>query len=271
MTTGERFERLVALMRRLRGPSGCPWDREQDFQSLQPMLIEEVYEVVEAVDEDDLPGLAGELGDLLLHVVFHAEIGRELEAFDIDAVVAGISEKLIRRHPHVFGDAEAADSEAVLRNWGAIKQQERQEAGEGEESVLDGIPRRLPPLHEAHKISSRVARQGFDWESLEGVFEKLGEEIAELKGAAALEDGGERRRAAEEEIGDLLFVVVNLARHLDVDSEAALRRSNRKFRSRYRHLEVRLARDGRTPLDATPEEMEALWQEAKAGGGNDEA
>jgi MazG family protein len=231
------------------------------------MLIEEVYDVVEAVDDGDMSGLAGELGDLLLHVVFHAELGSEQDAFDIDGVIAGISEKLIRRHPHVFGDGEAADPEEVVRNWEAIKQKERADAGVAETSVLDGIPRRLPPLHEAHTISSRVARQGFDWPDLEGVFEKLAEEIVELRAAAGVADPDRRREEAEEEIGDLLFVVVNLARHLGVDSEAALRRSNRKFRRRFGHVEASLAREGRTPLDSTPEEMESLWQDAKRGAG----
>lgn len=265
--TGPAFERLVRIMRDLRGPDGCPWDKEQDLASLQPMLIEEVYEVVEAVDAGNLEALAEELGDLLLHVVFHAELGREMGAFDIDTVIEGISEKLIRRHPHVFGDETAKDAGEVLTHWEAIKKKEKQ-GGEGEEadrdaSILDGIPPRLPALNEAHKISGRVARVGFDWPGVDGVLEKLEEETAELTSALAMEDPSRRKAGAEEEIGDVLFVVVNIARHLGIDSERALKQANRKFRSRFGYVEAALARSGRTPADARSDEMEALWQEAK--------
>jgi len=270
--TGPRFERLVEIMRQLRGPEGCPWDREQDLKSLQPMLIEEVYEVVDAVDMGDFEGLKEELGDLLLHVVFHAELGREQGRFDIDDVLETIAEKLVRRHPHVFGDDTVSDSSEVLDSWEAIKKREKAlNRTRKTDSVLDGIPTRLPALNEAHKISSRVARQGFDWPDLEGVLGKLAEEIAELGEATRIEDAASRKREAEAEIGDILFVVVNLARHLGVDSEVALNRSNRKFRGRYRYIEDALARSGRTPEDATPEEMECLWQEAKAHSLADEA
>lgn len=264
--TGPAFERLVRIMRELRGPEGCPWDKQQNLRSLQPMLIEEVYEVVEAVDTEDYQGLAEELGDVLLHVVFHAELGREIGAFDIDTVVEGIADKLVRRHPHVFGDQTAGDAGEGLEHWEAIKKQEKK-TGPGhdpEGSILDGIPPRLPALHEAHKISERVARRGFDWPDLEGVLGKLTEETAELKDAAAIADPERRRREAESEIGDLLFVVVNLARHLDVDSERALKGANRRFRSRFAHIEAALSSSGRRVEDATLQEMEALWQEAKA-------
>jgi MazG family protein len=265
--TGPRFERLVRIMRDLRGPEGCPWDRQQDLRSLQPMLIEELYEVVEAVDTEDYPGLAEELGDLLLHIVFHAELGRETGAFDIDTVLDGICEKLVRRHPHVFGDEAAGDADQALANWEAIKRREKQDSGAPpavNASLLDGIPSRLPALSEAHKISERVARQGFDWPDLAGVLGKLEEETRELSEAASIEDEATRRDAAEAEIGDMLFVVVNIARHLGLDSEAALKRSNRKFRERFRHIETVLGRSGRTPADAAPGELESLWQQAKA-------
>jgi len=265
--TGAAFERLVDIMRTLRGPQGCPWDRQQDLKSLQPMLIEEVYEVVEAVDNGDLPALSEELGDLLLHIVFHAEIGREQEAFDIDAVLAGICDKLIRRHPHVFGEATARDAGEVLENWEAIKKREKvadPEDGDGEGSVLDGIPPRLPALYEAHKISARVARRGFDWDGVEAVLTKLAEETAELRMAVAIDDPDTRSREVEEELGDMLFVVVNIARHLGVDSEAALKRSNRKFTRRFRHMEEALARSGRSLEESNSGELETLWQSAKA-------
>ena len=267
--TGPRFERLVGIMKELLGPEGCPWDREQDLKSLQPMLIEEVYEVVEAVDTGDYPGLAEELGDLLLHVVFHAELGREMGAFDIDTVIDGICDKLVRRHPHVFGDGAAGDAEQVLATWEAIKKQEKPDSRDGL-SVLDGIPPRLPALHEAHKISSRVARQGFDWPDVAGVLRKLREETGELEEALEIDDEAGRSDQAEAEIGDMLFVVVNIARHLGVDSESALKRANRKFRSRFRYVERALSMKGKALADSTLGEMESLWQDAKARTGTDE-
>jgi len=265
--TGGGFERLVDIMKTLRGPQGCPWDKEQDLKSLQPMLIEEVYEVVEAVDNGDLPGLAEELGDLLLHVVFHAEIGREVGVFDIDDVLSGICDKLVRRHPHVFGDEDARDAGEVLENWDAIKKREKQKASKEvseSTSVLDGIPPRLPALHEAHKISERVARRGFDWDGVDAVFEKLAEETAELREAVGIDDPDVRSREVEEEIGDMLFVVVNIARHLGVDTESALKRSNQKFTRRFRHMEATLYQRGQTLDESCSEDLEALWAAAKA-------
>src|ERR1700756_1530110 len=183
--TGERFERLVGIMEKLRGPDGCPWDREQDFNSLKPMLVEEVYEVLEAIENGDFEGMSEELGDLLLHVVFHAHLGKEAGQFDINTVIDTISAKLIRRHPHVFGNESASTAEEVIRNWEAIKAREKaqkQKSGSPERrSLLDGIPSKLPAIHEAHQISSRAARVGFDWPNLEGIFEKLQEEVQELK------------------------------------------------------------------------------------------
>lgn len=265
-TTGAKFERLVEIMARLRGPEGCPWDREQDLDTLKPMLIEEVYEVVEAVDQRDYPGLAEELGDLMLHVVFHARLGEESDRFTIDDVLDGICEKLVRRHPHVFGDDDAADADQVLRNWEAIKKQEKEARGQTSQerpSVLDGIPTALPALHEAHKISSRVARVGFDWPDIEGVFGKLDEEIDELREAIAGPGDALSAKNIEAEVGDALFVLVNIARFLNVDSESALKRSNRKFQKRFRFVERALARVGKTAEDASPGELEAMWQEAK--------
>src|SRR6516164_4345885 len=183
--TGPKFEKLVEIMTTLRGPDGCPWDRQQDFNSLKPMLVEEVYEVLEAVENNDSDGLSEELGDLLLHVVFHAQLGKEAGHFDIDTVIGKISEKLVRRHPHVFGDESASTPEEVIKNWEAIKAQEKAQKLKGrtpeQRSLLEGIPTKLPAIHEAHQISSRAARVGFDWPDVEGIFDKLQEEVRELK------------------------------------------------------------------------------------------
>lgn len=261
--TGSKFEGLVGIMARLRGPDGCPWDKEQDFRSLKPMLVEEVYEVLEAIDAEDHCGLAEELGDLLLHVVFHARLGEELGEFGIDDVIDGISEKLVRRHPHVFGEEKAFSASDVVDNWEAIKTQEKTDGGGDPPTVLGGIPRKLPALHEAHKISSRVARVGFDWPKIEDVFEKLQEEIAELR-EAIVESGSQTRRdEIESELGDTFFVLVNIARVLDIDSESALKSANRKFRSRFEYVEQELLRRGKPNSEWTLEEMESLWQEAK--------
>ncbi len=263
--TGAKFERLVDIMARLRGPDGCPWDREQDLESLKPMLIEEVYEVIDAVESRDYEGLAEELGDLLLHVVFHAQLGREMNEFAIDDVIDGICDKLIRRHPHVFGDEKAADADEVVENWEAIKVREKSEkpAKDGLQSVLHGIPAKLPALHEAHKISSRVARVGFDWPEIDGVFDKLHEEIQELREAIALPPGNQAREALEDEVGDALFVMVNIARFLKIDSESALKRANRKFRARFQFIERQLEEEGKTLEESSLAEMEAIWQRAK--------
>src|SRR5881397_1806199 len=201
--TGEKFERLVEIMARLRGPDGCPWDKQQDFNSLKPMLVEEVYEVLEAIENNDFDGLAEELGDLLLHVVFHAHLAREAGRFDINNVVDQISDKLIRRHPHVFGQESASTPEEVIKNWEAIKAQEKaqklKDRTPEQRSLLEGIPSKLPAIHEAHQISSRAARVGFDWPDVEGVLEKLQEEIRELRDAiAGPQESRQWRRAARE-------------------------------------------------------------------------
>ncbi|HYR41756.1 MAG TPA: nucleoside triphosphate pyrophosphohydrolase [Terriglobia bacterium] len=267
-STGDRFERLVGIMEKLRGPNGCPWDKEQDFNSLKPMLVEEVYEVIEAIDNGDFEGLSEELGDLLLHVVFHAHLGKEAGQFDINTVLDTVSDKLVRRHPHVFGNESASTAEEVIKNWETIKAREKAQKlknGSAEQrSLLEGIPSKLPAIHEAHQISSRVARVGFDWPDLEGIFDKLQEEVNELKDVISAGGDGGRRERLEDEIGDMLFVIVNIARYLKIDSESALKRANRKFKSRFQFMEGELAKQGKT-LEQTPlEEMEALWQKAKS-------
>jgi len=264
--TGAKFEKLVDIMATLRGPNGCPWDKQQDFNSLKPMLVEEVYEVLEAVENNDPEGLSEELGDLLLHVVFNAQLGKEAGTFDIDTVIQKISQKLVRRHPHVFGEESASTAEEVIKNWETIKAQEKAEKLKSrtpeQRSLLEGIPSKLPAIHEAHQISSRAARVGFDWRDVEGIFDKLQEEVQELK--EVLSGGDERHRERlEDEIGDMLFVIVNIARYLKIDSESALKRANRKFKSRFQYMEMELANQGKTLEEASLEEMEALWQKAK--------
>jgi MazG family protein len=266
-TAGARFEKLVEIMATLRGPNGCPWDKEQDFNSLKPMLVEEVYEVLEAVDNKDFDGLAEELGDLLLHVVFHAHLAKEAEQFDIKTVIEKISDKLVRRHPHVFGNESASTPEEVIKNWEAIKAQEKAEKlknGTPERrSLLEGIPSKLPAIHEAHQIASRAARVGFDWPDIDGVFEKLQEEVVELKEVISSGENETQRERLEDEIGDMLFVIVNIARHLKIDSESALKRANRKFKARFRYMENEIARQGKTLEQTSLQEMEGLWQKAK--------
>ena len=266
--TGQKFEKLVEIMTTLRGPNGCPWDKQQDFNSLKPMLVEEVYEVLEAIEHDDSDGLSEELGDLLLHVVFHAQLGKEAGQFNIDTVLDKISEKLVRRHPHVFGDETASSPEEVIKNWEAIKAQEKaaklKNRTPEQRSLLEGIPSKLPALHEAHQISSRAARVGFDWPDVEGVFEKLQEEVRELREVIAEGKDEGRRERLEDEIGDMLFVIVNIARYLKIDSESALKRANRKFKSRFQYMENELAKQGKTLEQVTLGEMESLWQKAKS-------
>jgi MazG family protein len=255
---GERFQRFVELIARLRAPGGCPWDREQTHRSLKPMTIEEAYEVLAAIDEGDDGELAGELGDLLLQVVFHAQIATDESRFTVDDVIARVHDKMVRRHPHVFGDDPASTPGEVLRNWEALKQAERATGGQAApESMLDSVLRNLPAVMEALQMTTKAARVGFDWPDAQAVLAKVEEELGELKAARS-------GRAAEEELGDLLFAIVNLARHLDVDPESALKAANRKFRRRFAHVESRLREGGRQPADATLQEMDALWDEAKA-------
>jgi MazG family protein len=253
-TTGERFERLVGILARLRAPGGCPWDREQNFDTIKPYLLEETYEVFDAIDQRDWPGLAEELGDLMLQAVFFAQMASEEGKFAIDDSLDAISEKLIRRHPHVFSDGDAKTSEEVLRRWDEIKADEKKEKGKPQLGRLDSVLRKLPALVEAQQISSKAASVGFDWENPSQVLEKLDEELHELEQARETGTPAE----LEGEIGDLLFVLVNLARKLHVDPEQALRRTNAKFRKRFAFVESRATLPG-----ATIDEMEALWQEAK--------
>jgi MazG family protein len=266
--TGDKFEKLVEIMATLRGPNGCPWDKQQDFNSLKPMLVEEVYEVLEAVENQDFDGLSEELGDMLLHVLFHAQLGKEAGEFDINTVIAKISDKLVRRHPHVFGDESASTPEEVIKNWEAIKAQEKADKLKNrtpeQRSLLEGIPSKLPAIHEAHQISSRAARVGFDWPDIDGIFDKLQEEVRELKEVISTGGNETQRERLEDEIGDMLFVIVNIARYLKIDSESALKRANRKFKTRFQHMESELAKQGKTLEQTSLAEMEALWQKAKS-------
>lgn len=288
--TGERFENAVAIMERLRAPGGCPWDREQTFDSIKPYTLEETYEVLEAIDNRDWPELAGELGDLLLQVLFYAEMAKEQGSFSIDDVLDRLSSKLIHRHPHVFGDVKADTSAEVKRNWEALKVEEkrrREAAGQqGEKerrSILAGVSSAAPALLEAAKLSSRAAQAGFDWPNIEGLFEKLQEETGELRlhlnefpapgprpqgrgmaGSGRTVIPEELQAKLEEEVGDLFFVLVNIARYLSVDGESALRKTNRKFRRRFEWMEERLRESGRSADQASMDELELLWQQAKA-------
>jgi len=239
-------------MARLRAPGGCPWDRDQNFDTIKPYLLEETYEVMDAIDARDWKGLAEELGDLMLQSVFFAQMASEAGHFDIRDSLEAINSKLVRRHPHVFGDGDAKTPDDVKRKWDEIKKAEKPRP----QGLLEGVPRTLPALVEAQQIAARAATAGFDWENASQVFDKLDEELTELHDAASHED-------REDELGDILFVIVNLARFLKVDPEQALRRANRKFRSRFGYVEQGLTARGKSPKESTLEEMEALWQEAK--------
>jgi MazG family protein len=293
MSTGERFERAVAIMARLRAPGGCPWDREQSFDSIKPYTLEEAYEVLEAIDNRDWPELTGELGDLLLQVLFYAQMAKEDGHFSIDEVLDTLSDKLVNRHPHVFGDVEAKTSGDVLRNWEAIKAEEKKKrlaqgggkapkGAEHPESVLAGVSTTIPSLLEAFKLSSRAAHVGFEWPEMEGLFDKLHEETEELRtelkkwpepgptapGRGVANSRGETvpqelRERLEDEVGDLFFVLVNIARYLSLDPESALKKTNRKFKRRFQWMESQLKEKGRTIHSSNLEEMESLWQESK--------
>ena len=258
-TAGEKFQKLVETMARLRAPGGCPWDREQTFDSIKPYTLEETYEVLDAIDRREWSELAEELGDFMLQAVFYAQMASEQQLFRIEDALDAINQKLVRRHPHVFGDESAGSADEVLGIWGRVKDAEPKAERKKAAGLLGGVPRALPALVEAQQIASKAAGVGFDWENAEQVVEKLHEELGEFAEA--------RRNAAqdelEDELGDMLFVLVNLARFVKVDPEQALRRTNAKFRARWSHIEARLAENGRKPEDATIDEMEALWQEAK--------
>jgi MazG family protein len=304
-TTGERFERAVQIMARLRAPGGCPWDREQTFDTIKPYTLEEAYEVLEAIDNRDWPELTGELGDLLLQVLFYSQMASEEGHFSVDDVLDRLSNKLVDRHPHVFGDVKADTPGEVLRNWEALKALERGKdkekkkrlaaAGENadeadslptdnSQSVLAGVSSKMPALMEAYKLSSRAARVGFDWPEIEGLFAKLDEEMAELRdelktvpenlfegqslgtgiaGSGKPQIPLELSERLEDEVGDLFFVLVNIARYLSLDPESALRKTNRKFKRRFQWMEEQLRGSGRTPQQASMDELETLWQQAK--------
>jgi nucleoside triphosphate diphosphatase len=294
-STGERFERAVQIMARLRAPGGCPWDREQTFDTIKPYTLEETYEVLEAIDNRDWPELTGELGDLLLQVLFYSQMASEEGHFSVDDVLDRLSNKLVARHPHVFGDVKADTPAEVLRNWEALKAEEKKKrltAVGGEkthqtgdaQSVLAGVSSKMPALMEAYKLSSRAAHVGFDWPEIEGLFAKLEEETAELReelksvpalplksqsagkgiaGSGKPQLPPELRERLEDEVGDLFFVLVNIARYLALDPESALRKTNRKFKRRFQWMEERLRASGRAPGQASMDELEALWQQAK--------
>ncbi len=263
---GKAFESLVALQAHLRAPNGCPWDREQTHESLRTYLVEETYEVLDALESRDAHKFADELGDLLLQIVFHAQLAAEAGKFDIADVIEQIYTKMVRRHPHVFGEVQADTSAQVLKNWEQLKAEERaknkdsQQPGR-EASILEAVPRSLPALLEAHQLSRRAANVGFDWPDVQGIFDKLAEEAAELKQllASGKRDGAE----IEEEAGDLLFTGVNLARFLGLDAEIALKKTNRKFARRFRVMERTAAARGQNLKDLSLDQLDALWNEAK--------
>ncbi len=291
--TGDRFQRAVDIMARLRAPGGCPWDREQTFDTIKPYTLEETYEVLEAIDLRDWEELKGELGDLLLQVLFYAQMAHEDGRFSIDDVLDRLSNKLVDRHPHVFGDVKAETSGDVLRNWEALKAEEKKkrlDAGGGKkqkdesrpESVLAGVSSAIPSLLEAFKLSSRAAHIGFEWPTIDELFGKLDEEADELKaelkqfpppgprppGRGIANSRGQTipedlRARMEDEVGDLLFVLVNVARYLALDPESALRKTNRKFKRRFQWMEEQFRQQGRELSSATIEEMEAVWQASK--------
>ncbi len=262
----EKFDELVKIMARLRAPGGCPWDREQTYESLGQYLLEESYEAFDAIQEANETGetenLREELGDVLLQVVFHSTIAAERGDFTIDEVAAGVSQKLILRHPHVFEDKKLETADDVLNNWDDLKKEERKKSGKIEkiqDSILDEVPLAFPALIEANKLTKKAAKVGFDWENPEQIFDKLNEETKELKNAIGENNADE----ISEEIGDLLFVIVNLARKLGVEPENALKKTNRKFRKRFKFIETKLKENGKSFEESNLEEMDALWNKAK--------
>ncbi len=275
MKPSKNIADLLAIMARLRTPGiGCPWDLTQDFESIAPYTIEEAYEVADAIARGDFDDLKDELGDLLLQVVFHAQMAKEADAFAFEDVVEAITAKMIRRHPHVFGDLDAQDPAEVKAHWNTIKSAEKAEraarrskngfAEEEVASILEGIPMALPALSRAVRLQKRAGSVGFDWGNILAVLAKIREEVTEFEQELMRPDRDEER--LENEFGDILFAVANLGRHLDIDPEMALRRANGKFVERFRHIESELSNRGRDPKDASLEEMEALWTEAKERG-----
>ena len=259
------FQTLVDIVARLRAPDGCPWDREQTHQSLTPYLIEETYEAVEEIDANSMPGLREELGDVLLQVMLHSEIASEGGHFTVDDVIEGLVNKLIRRHPHVFGDADARTAEEVAARWEVLKSEERHGA-----SLMEGVPANLPALTYAQRTQGRAANVGFDWPNIDGVLAKVAEEATELAEVVDTEDSNDvtdAHAAQEWEFGDLLFSLVNLARRMDIDAEGALRHANRRFVNRFRHMENSARERGEDFPAMSPEQMDGLWEEAKQSEG----
>ncbi|MBX7149639.1 nucleoside triphosphate pyrophosphohydrolase [bacterium] len=253
----QAFDELLAVMHKLRSPGGCPWDAKQTHKSILPYLIEECYEVVDAIERNDSADLKEELGDLLLQVVFHAEMASENGNFTIEDVALGISQKLIRRHPHVYGNTVVNNAGEVVKNWDAIKNEEKKH--QKQESVLDSVPRAFPALMEAQKISKKAAKTGFDWKKPEDVFKKINEETAEVKKAIKRKN----KKNIEEEVGDLLFCLVNLARKLKVDPEMALRKTNAKFRKRFLKMEKAASKKGKKLESFSLKDLDNLWEKAK--------
>lgn len=251
---GKKFEELVEIVEKLRGPDGCPWDREQTNQSLLPYFIEEVYELIESVDEENWETVKEELGDLLLHMVFQASIGEDEGKFKLADSLTNVNEKLVRRHPHVFGNAKADAAFHAKQNWEAQKHKEK-----GRKSRLDGVPKNLPALVRAQRLQQKASYAGFDWDEVEQVWDKVHEEIQELKDAQS----NEVKDHIAEEIGDVLFAVVNLARYLEIPAEDALRKTNQKFTSRFSKVEEGIKAQGKELEDASLEEMDAIWEKAK--------
>jgi tetrapyrrole methylase family protein/MazG family protein/ATP diphosphatase len=260
-SAGDAFQRLVDIMQRLRGLDGCPWDREQTIHSLRPFVLEEAYEVLDAIDRDDHDALRGEIGDLLFEGVFLAQIESDEGRFGVADSLVHIAEKLVRRHPHVFGTTEGIETAGqVVTQWEQIKSREQEQAG-GKRGLLSGVPRAMPSLLRSHEIGTRVAAVGFDWTRTEDVVAKIEEEVHELRGA--LQDEGHAR--AEEEMGDLLFSIAQLSRKLGIEPESALRKANEKFTARFEALEQRFEEQGRSVQDATLDDMESVWADIKAG------
>ncbi|NQU28784.1 MAG: nucleoside triphosphate pyrophosphohydrolase [Candidatus Marinimicrobia bacterium] len=257
MTVGEKFEKLVQIVERLRGPGGCPWDQEQTHASLLPYFLEEAYEVIEAVDQENWSALREELGDIILHMVFQADIARQDSEFEMGAVLDDISAKMIRRHPHVFGDSGADAAFHAKQNWEATKHREKRRA-----SRLDGVPVTLPALIRAQRLQEKASYVGFDWDQVDGIWDKIHEELAEVREA----ESGEIQANLEEEIGDLLFAVINLARFYKIPAEDALRKTNRKFTDRFRQIEEELKRRGKPIEEATLTEMDEIWERIKTEG-----
>ncbi len=262
MTEPRTIAALLEIMARLRAPDGCPWDHQQTFETIAPHTIEEAYEVADAIARNDMPGLQDELGDLLFQAVYHAQMAQEIGAFSFSDVVASICTKMIRRHPHVFGDTEIANAEAQTLAWDAYKARERaaKPGGDTRKGALDEVPLNLPALTRAAKLQGRAAKVGFDWPDIAPVFDKVREEIGELEHEIA--NGADTARMTDE-LGDVLFATVNIARHLKIDPETALRGANQKFEDRFGYIEQRLTQTGKTPSECTLAELDALWDEAK--------